>query len=245
MITIDSRVGSKDLMAYLPQRLAKLGRLEYGDASWIGNGPGGMPLMAGMERKKLHDAISSMESGRFAGHQLPGLRASFQVIYLVVEGIWRANPRSGILETPRGKGWVPIEHGQRRYMERELSGWLNTQEMLGGVRVRQTGTARQTALLLTSLHHWWVDKAWEEHRSHLALDNTLDTGGRGLLVKPSRKRMIACQLPHIGWKRSQAVEDYFETVREMMNADEEVWMGIEGIDKGIARQVVEAIREGR
>ena len=240
-ITIDSRVGSKDLMAYLPKAKARLGRLEYGDASWLGSGPEGVPVMVGVELKRLLDMLQSMQNGRFAGYQLPGLQACYEVVYLIVEGDYRPNPRNGLLEKPIGKRWVSVELGTRRFMYQELEGFLNTQDVLGKVRVRRTKDPRHTAQLLLALHHWWTDKTWEEHRSHLALDESGGLAG-GFLTKPGLKRRVAKELPGIGWGRSIAVAEHFESVREMVNAEREEWMGIPGIDKVISEKVVESIR---
>lgn len=243
-IIIDSRIGSKDLIKYMPKHLARLGRLEYGDASFLGNGPDGVLIPVGLELKRLTDALSSMATGRFAGHQLPGMQAVFKVRYLVVEGIWRANPQTGLLEYPRGKKWLPVDLGGRQFMARELEGFLTTQEIMGGMHLRITGTPKQTAQLLVNLHHWWTDKKWEQHHSHLAFDLS-DGPETALLRKPGLLRRMAKELPGIGWGRSRAVEDYFDSVADMVNAEESEWLEIAGVAKGIAPQVVEAIREKR
>ena len=58
-------------------------------------------------------------------------------------------------------------------------------------------------------------------------------------------RMVAKELPGIGWGRSQDVDKAFRSVREMVAADEKTWLGIPGIGKGIAGKVVRALRGGK
>lgn len=244
MITLDARIGSKDLLKYLPKGKARLGHLQYGDASFLGNGPDDVPIPVGIELKRLLDLLSSMTTGRLSGHQLPGMQACYRVRYLVVEGIWRPNPSTGLLERPMGKGWVPVELGTRTFMASEVDGYLNTLDMLGGMHVRTTGSPRQTAQLILSIHHWWTDKKWEAHRSHLAFDES-DGLGTALLTKPKLLRRIAKELPGVGWARSQAVAAYFDNVVEMVNAPSEEWEKIEGIGEVIAEEVVREMNEVR
>jgi ERCC4-type nuclease len=244
MITIDNRVGSKDLMKFMPKGKAKLGKLQFGDAAFLGNGPDEIPIPVGLEVKRLLDLLNSMVTGRLSGHQLPGMQASYKVRYLLVEGIWRPNPQSGLLEYPRGKQWLPVELGSRTFMAREVEGYLNTLDMLGGMHVRTTGSPRQTAQMLLNIHHWWTDKKWEEHRSHLAFDESSGLG-TAQLTKPSLLRRVAKELTGIAWGRSRAVEAHFDSVVEMVNADQAEWEKIEGVAKKIAHQVVEELHKIR
>ncbi len=241
---MDARIGSKDLLKYFPKGRARLGHLQYGDASFLGNGPDDVPIPVGIELKRLLDLLSSMTNGRLSGHQLPGMQACYQVRYLVVEGIWRPSPSTGLLEHPKGKGWVPVELGTRTFMASEVDGYLNTLDMLGGMHVRTTASPRQTAQLILSIHHWWTDKKWEAHRSHLAFDES-DGLGTVLLTKPKLLRRMAKELPGVGWARSLAVAEHFDNVVEMVNAPSEEWEKIEGIAKGIAGQVVMEMNEVR
>ena len=53
--------------------------------SFTGQGPNG-PVSVGIEYKRMGDALACMVGGRFTGHQLPGLRQSYQQYWLLVEG---------------------------------------------------------------------------------------------------------------------------------------------------------------
>ena len=239
MILIDDRVGSKELLPYFPKGLAELDRLEFADLSWLGNGPDGIASI-GVERKRLRDLLNSMQSGRLAGHQLLGLLNSYDIVYLIVEGIWRSGPATGLLEELRGNMWKPVALGRRQFMRKEVDGFLNTLEVCGQVVVRTTSTERETGVLVTNTYHWW-QKEWEDHKSHLAMHKRRfrETGVR--LEPPSVLRRVAAELTGIGWGRSELVEARFDSIREMVNASEEDWLSIKGIGKKIAGSVQEEL----
>jgi len=238
MITIDGRIGSAELIKYFSN--AMLGSLEYGDLSFVGNGPEGL-VNIGIERKTLKDLLNSMQSGRLAGHQLIGLINCYHVVYLIVEGMWRTGPKSGILEELRHGGWRPVQLGHRHWMGREIDAFLNTLEVIGHVIVRTTSGPRQTAVLVTNIHKWW-QKEWEEHKSHLAMHKSRFRKDEDLsLVKPSLLRRVSAELGGVGWGRSKAIEKYFTSVREMVSASEDQWLAIDGIGKKLAKSIQEEL----
>lgn len=236
MITIDDREQSAIFINHLPHGLVRLSRLEYGDAEFIGNGPGEEPVLVGIERKSIGDLINSITSGRFAGHQLPGLINSYSVIYLVVEGLYRPSS-SGILETRKGGGWEPLDRG-RRWMYSDLECWLTTMEQKAGLKIRRVPGPIETAAIILSLYRWWTSKDWEEHRAHLTLHRPPETA---LLRKASLVRVIAAELPNIGWMKSELVARKFHTVVEMTMAEVKDWMTIEGIGRATAERIVKAL----
>jgi len=121
-LLVDSRVGSKDLAKPLS---AKLAVLEFADAMFVGGGLGDKPIFIGIEVKTVKDALSCVVSGRFAGHQLPGLVKGYDVVYLIVEGRWRAD-KEGLLEVPYGKRWRAVNLGRRYFMWRDFALWLTS-----------------------------------------------------------------------------------------------------------------------
>ena len=172
------------------------------------------PVLVGVERKSLGDLLNSITSGRFSGHQLPGLLNSYGVIYLLVEGIYRPG-NTGLLETRQGKGWEPIDRG-RRWMYADLECWLTTMEQKCGIRIRRSPGPVETAAILLSLHRWWTSKDYEDHRAHLTLHRPPEVA---LLRKSSLVRTIAAELPGIGWTKSGLVEKKFQSVIDMVEAD--------------------------
>lgn len=237
MILIDKRVGSGDLIDYFPAGTAVLTTLEYGDCAFLGNGPGEAPVRVAVEIKALGDAAQSIRSGRFAGHQLPGLLANYDKVYVVLEGMYRPGPE-GKLETWRKGQWVTGEWGGCGWMYNELDGWINTISVMAGVIVKRTMTRKETAAVIFGLYKWWTGKSYEKHRSHIGFDES----GRPTLMKPRLVRRMAAELPLIGWERSSEVAQNFASVLAMVLADEEQWRKIKGIGKGIAKRVVAAIR---
>lgn len=231
MITIDDRAGSANLLLYLPAGEAKLGKLGFGDLAFIGKGKDDIPVMVGVERKTLSDLVGSLESGRFSGHQLPGLVASYNIIYLIVEGVARVNDREYI-EIRRGGVWQSLGISALA-----LDNFLNTLEVMAGVIVRQTSNTKRTAFLAYHLYQWW-GKGWDKHKSHLGFYEPRPVMS---ITKPGLVRCIAKELPGIGWKRSGPVSEHFSSVRSMILAKPEEWESIAGVGKGLAQRVVEAI----
>lgn len=233
MLLVDDRVGSKDLLkplrdAGLP---AEIARLEFGDVTFQGKGPGGSSLDIAVELKTLSDLVGSLRSGRLAGHQLPGLSQQYDYTWLVVEGMWR-HDEAGQVITYRGKyrGWVPVPG---RMSAGELEKQVLTLENCGGLHVRYTNSRRDTVRFLSNLYRWWTDVAVDQHTSHLAV-HTAPT-----IVPVSDFRQAVMRWPNIGLKTSKAVEREFgRSIRKACLASIERWAGIETItDKGQARRL--------
>jgi ERCC4-type nuclease len=242
MILVDPRVGSVEMQPLLETQHLKttIQHLEFGDFAFSGNGPEG-PVMIGVERKRVRDLLSSLRTGRFAGHQLPGLLKVYDWCYLFVEGILRANPESGILEESGYHAWVPVQLGSSGFAYRDLDGHLTTLECRAGAcfRIRRTDTKQASAVAIANLWHYWNDKEWDEHRSHLALNLTSEYGW---IVKPGLLRRMAAQLTGIGWEKSGAISHRFGSVREMVNAEEKDWVEIPGVGKKLSHRIVAALK---
>ncbi len=241
-ILVDDRAGSKEMARHI--KGSKLCRLPFGDISFMGRGPDERPIPVGVEVKSLLDVLKCVCDGRFAAHQLPGMLSSFEVLYLVIHGVYRPDYRTGELVVPRkikGKTiWTPAHIGSRCFMYRELDAWIMSIELRAGVHVRRTGSAVETAFVVKDLAGWW-DKDWDKHRSHLALH---DPPEGELIRKPSLVRRVAAQLPGIGWKRSGAAAEYFGSVISMINAGVGDWFNIDGVGKITADKVVKAVIKG-
>jgi len=237
MIYVDGRVGSKELLPLLPKSTSCLTRLEYADVAFLGVWGDGSPASIGVERKTLGDLLSSMQDGRLAGHQLTGLTSAYDIVYIVVEGVWKVG-RDGRLMVPRGKTWRGMTLGNRSYMLRELNNFLNTLDILAGVHTRITNGKMHTAMLITHLYKWWQKP---DHKSHLAIHKHRFPGEGVLLTKPSLLRRVSSEIKGIGWGRSKAVTGHFDSVRQMVNAEVKEWESIKGIGKKLAKQAVEEL----
>lgn len=256
MIYIDPRVGSGDLA----QPLISLGcpvevqHLDFADAMFLGSGPDGAPVPVGIEVKKLNDVLQCITSGRFLGHQLPGLLDAYENghIWLVVEGLYRANPVDGALEIRIGKDWRPVGHGKQTWMFRSLDKWLTKLEVKAGVHIRRTASRDETARTISALYNWWQES--DDHTldaidrsTQLALAQKVANEGpmswTGERPKaPSLLRRIAAELPGIGVEKSGMVCGHFASVRDMVLADEQEWKKLPGVGKTIAANIVREVQ---
>lgn len=232
MILLDPRAGSEGYFEPLRSLGApvEMCSMEFGDAAFYGS-----DRAIGIELKKLHDILNCIVTGRFSGHQLPGMARTYDEVYLIIEGLWRPNPQDGVLEVFRG-GWVPVKTGKRSWMFRDFQNFLLTTEVKGGARVMRAGSEDETARIVYALYQWWQDV--DSHRSHLALNRA----GRdvALFTKPTFARRVASELPGIGYDRSGMLSGAFPTVRQMVGATEKDWVKLPGIGKTLAKQIVAA-----
>ena len=228
MITIDSRTGSKELLPLMPPGLAKLGRLDAADFCWCGWGPGTL-WRIGVERKTVSDLLGSMTSGRLAGEQLPKLLASYNVVYLLVEGMYRSG-QAGLLkwrDDAKGK-WETGQHGNGRgYLYKAVENFLNTLRM-SGLQITNTYDMQHTAVWLRSTHDWW-QKEWEEHQSHSIQYQKRDVFQ---ITEPTVLRKVVDDTPGLGYKKGWAVARHFRSAKEFVNTDVGTLAEIEYRGKG-------------
>ena len=233
MVLVDDRIGSADLAA--PLRLTGMPttkvRLDFGDVAFAGKGPHETTLDIGIELKTLGDLVGSLRSGRLAGHQLPGLLKTYDYVWLLVEGLWRADTNGEIVQAhSRKRGWSRL-HGSMT--ARELEKQVLTLELCGGLHVRYTNHRRDTVRFISTLYRWWTDTALDRHTSHLALHEP------PTLVPLSNFRQAVCRWPGLGRKTSLAVETYFSgSLKRAVCAGVEEWAAITTLDeKGRARRL--------
>jgi ERCC4-type nuclease len=253
MITLDDRAGSRDLYSPLLSLGVKvqLGRLPFGDLSFVGNGPDGIPQQIGIEHKRVSDVLQCITDGRFTGHQLPGLVGQYNRVWLWLEGEYRAG-RSGLLQrkldSGRGEGrWVDCSMGRRSFHYHELESWLNTLEIKAGVHVRRTANQMESVTSIAALYRWWTGKDWEDHKSHLGFDLSGECD-RALLLPPHFVRRVAKELSGVGWERSAAIVKHFGTDRgivPLITAELEDWCRIDGIGKGTAVKIMRELGSDR
>lgn len=256
MVTIDSREGSAQLWGML-RRIgipAELGRLPFGDVAFMGIGPEGVPVPVGIEVKNIRDVLKCITDGRFAGHQLPGLINSYQQIWLLVEGQWRQNSKTGLLENLTNKGWwCEATVGQRAFMYRDLLSWLFTIQTKGGIQVAYVSSYTEATTWISSLYNWWNKGGigYDSHHSHLAINvsgdirNNAGWRDRAILVRPTLLRRIAAELPGIGFDKSANVAAHFASVEELFCASERELAKIPGIGKELSQRIWGALHNGK
>ena len=243
MILVDDRTGSRELLPIISRSgtTAKLTRLAFGDAAFIGNGPASAPVFVGIERKTLRDLINSITSGRLSGYQVPGMTCCYRYSYLIVEGIWKTSPYSGLIEIYRGGKWKPLSSGPGAIMAREVWNYLNTLSIMADIRFFTTRSPAETVSVIKSLYGWWNDKKFDQHYAHLTMKRGERTGT--ILRRPSLLCRVAAELPGIGHLRAKNAEQEFESIMDMAVAGEDRWIRVKNVGGTTAYKVVQALRE--
>ena len=247
MVIVDPRAGSGDLEPALRSLgvPVEVSTLDFGDVQIVGRGPEDRPVLVGVEIKKLGDFLQSFNDDRFLGHQLPGLRKSYEVAYLLLEGIWTSDEDGHLLTFKAGHISDPPWGGPWPYMA--LVERLQTLENRVGLRLAYTGNRRGTAAWLAATHRWW-SKAWNKHESHLVVRSKELENENPLIewVATTKMRVVAALAKGIGVHRAEAASRHFLSVKAMMLAGAKEWQKVEGIGKKLAAELVAAIeREER
>jgi ERCC4-type nuclease len=243
-ILVDPRIGSGNLLPHLqdmrvPSRHEKL---EFGDAAFTGRGPEGRPILVGIEIKAPGDLLHSISTGRFGGHQLPGLVISYELVYLVIEGM--PVSRAGKL------GFVGRKtYGSWQYDR--LIGHLNTYMGRGGLyqwvlTPHRPGTARW----LAAHWKWWTSQEWEKHRSHMVLHNIAPKEDPLALYTQDELTRLKLGVAHrladgVGWERARAAAAHFQSIQEMVNAEAAEWGKIPGFGPKLSGRVAANARRIR
>lgn len=238
MIRVDSRVGSKELVRYFPSTCSyELCQLPSADFAFEGDGPNQSRLQIGIERKTIPDLIQSIQSKRLVGYQIPNLVRDFSRVYLLVEGIWRPNKDSGIIELFNGSSWnSPFGSAM---MAKDVKAFLYTLQELCNVRLLMCSCPDDSVKTVIGLFNWW-NKPYEEHQSHTSIHMDYIEGT--ILSRPTTLMRVAAQLPGIGSKKAKAVSKHFSSILEMSVASEQDWMQVEGIGKATAAKLVKVIQ---
>jgi ERCC4-type nuclease len=232
MILIDSRQGSIELEPYISAPHAVC-RLEFADFAFSGNGPEG-GVSVGIERKSLLDMLSSMTTGRLSGHQLIGLYKHYDFVYILVEGVWRPDPKQGILLHMEGKHWKPVKLGKRRFMAREVYNFLNTLSVISGSNVMRTCSYVETGKWLDSTYSWW-QKPWHAHKSHLQWHRPAATVS---LTKPTLAEKLWSQFEGVGGDKARELAKRFPMAEDIIFCSEAELIEVPTIGKKIAKSII-------
>lgn len=253
VILCDERVGSCGFPPLIRKYGvdADIGGKLAGDFEFVGNGPDG-PILCGFERKELQDLLNSMRDGRLAGSQCRPMIETYERRYLIVEGIWRRGPETGLVETPsfdqteRKRIWKPCR-GQFRFAE--VTRFLTSMRELGGFVVYRTSSQEETASYIAEEFYWW-SKEWVDHKTHQTLYAPEMTQPKSNGHKPAsiwRKdptllELWLSQLPGID-SRAIEIATNFSSAIDMAMANIGRWTSIKGIGKETARKIVAKISE--
>ena len=212
-----------------------IARLDFGDLAIRAETRDIAGMLIGFERKKLTDLIACMQDRRLSGFQLQGMRALYDRVELVVEGMWRPG-ESGEIQVPRAGSWQPLYDARSRgaISYRQVDAYLYSQTELGGVRVWRTASVWETACLYTSRYYWWA-KDYSAHKSHDPLySNDPSAQRRGAVTvfngEPNSVVLVAAQIPGIDAK-AWDIGKQFDSVAGMCAASERDWQKISWTDR--------------
>lgn len=237
MLYVDSRAGSKDFLKPLQKLLGaekvESTLLEFGDISFTGRGVEDKSLDIGVEHKTIGDIAQCCRDGRFAGHQMPGMRKMYDHSWLLVEGQWRSD-EAGYVTTYQGRrGWRMLPGKMRAS---ELEKHLLTFELCGGMRVHTTNTRADSVRFIGDLYRWFTDRSLDSHTSHLAVHQPAVLAE----VSPFRRAIMAW--PGIGLQTSQAIEETFHgSIRQAVQAPADRWASIRTHDRAWGRERAERL----
>ena len=212
MLLIDDRRGSAELADYIriPHTIT---RLQYGDFMIEGNGPDESPALIGIERKTITDLVASIQSGRLSGHQLIGMVNSYNYNDLLIEGLWRAEPKTGILQHYRKKRWRDVSPNKRkRYMAKGIYNYINTLSVKCGIIPVWTTDIEQTAHYVAAIHAWWTAK-WSSHQSHQVQYNPT-----AQLRRPTTFQKVVQSFDGVGPEKCKLIVERYGNIGEFIAA---------------------------
>lgn len=231
LILIDSRVGSKEIAAYLPNGSYQLTYLDAGDVAFLSNGPDGhMTYPKVIERKRVYDLLDSFKTGRL-NSQIEKMLPNYKQIYLIVEGKFRINKDNQHILVP-----ITIdkktEWKESKFTYATIDNYLNTLTSEVHIQVKRSWDLQETAWQIWDIY---THSNTEKHASHLKLDTTWEINP---FMPASFEKRIAAQLDGVGNTKAEAAVAYFKSARDMANATEEQWQKIAGIGPLTSKKIV-------
>jgi hypothetical protein len=163
--------------------------------------------------------------------QTPGIRITYDLIWLVIEGDWQADEHGRVC-TYKGPrlGWTPVPG---RLSAPELDKRLIGLAVRAGVYVWPTRNRAATVRYLTHLYRDLTDGVWESHTSHLAPHSPI--------YEISEFRDAVMKWPGVGLAVSTAAEQRFGSVKRAAMGSVEDWAKLTTLDaKGGKRVFGEA-----
>lgn len=254
MILLDDR--ERDLLpAFKPfgDCTVETTRLEAGDVCFQGNGPDGEgTLLIGIERKKIGDLVNSMRDRRLGAFQAPLVASTYDIRYLVVEGIWQLGA-GGALEELRGRDWRAVAGRKREpVLWREVDSFLSSLEEFFSFRIKQTKNERETAAWVVSRYKYW-QKRYDQHHTHQQVYAPVPDRGTGkkagFISLEQEIRALYGPRGVLIWKMSAQYDGIDRKANEvakmfccptgMTTATVKDWLRIPGVGDKLAKQITE------
>lgn len=231
MILLDSRVGSRELAAYLPEGSFELTYLDAGDVAFLAHGPAGpMTYPKVIERKRAYDLLDSFKTGRL-NSQIEKMLPNYKQIYLIFEGKFRLNRDNQHILVPitvnNKTEWV-----ESKFTYSIIDNYLNTLTSEVHVQVKRSFDLQETAWQVWDIY---THSQTAHHASHLKQDTSWEVNP---FMPSSFEKRVAAQLDGIGNKMADRTVAHFKSARDMANATEEEWQTIQGIGPQMSKKIV-------
>jgi ERCC4-type nuclease len=188
--------------------------LPSGDFCFAGEGPKG-PCLVGIERKRIKDMLSSIRTGRMA-EQLVAMLNHYDYSFLILEGTFRTNWYSGVLEDKYGRDYSPVTVGKSTFLGLELESALSSIVTCTPVRYIRTRSDRETVDWLISLNHAF-SKPWDQQLAKITAIHQPEQ--YATVGKASTIRRVGHALSGLGWERSGTLEQNYNSVWDVMSTD--------------------------
>ena len=238
---------NQDLLPFM-QGMAIPTPLQYGDLNFWGVWTDWATTRVCIERKRLLDIVDCvLNSGRHMQQVQDAHTAGFDFIYIIIEGIFRPGPTTGLIEVRQGKNWVPISQirtkkGTIPDLEyTRLDNYLNQLDLYLNVRHKHSAGPAETARMVIDLYTLF-QKPPEDHTS-LRQFYTPPDAYASFLSRPSLIRKVISQFEGIGWVKAMEFEAQFPTVSDLLRAivdrNTKSLMEVEGIGKVLAERIIE------
>ena len=259
-VSVDRRTGSVELVPFFTKGMTVVEELEFGDMAFWGRGEMGCPVGVGVERKTIKDLLNSMVSGRFVDHQLKGLVQSYDQVWLVVEGKWRSEPETGILQDwgmdgdaktsnkfvmKRKPGWRTLRVGKKGWAASMVERWLFGLQTRTQVKVVMTEDMKGTARWVEKTAMGWWNVPWEQHGSLEMMKSGEMGAGWAKFGRVTTCMRVAAQLPGVAGGKARKLAEKFGSVERLVGAGERELMEVDGIAKKLACGIREALRNNK
>lgn len=248
MIFVDDRAGSQELVV----PLQKLGlpveetHLDSADVMFEGRGVKGVPMLVGIEYKKLGELVQALRTERLQGHQLLKMRGAdtpdtsplYPFAYLLIEGVVTVD-RQNYLMKPGKYGRPPKRLGGSM-TENELEKRLATLHRCGGLLPVWSDCQRRTCAIIAAWYRTFTDRDLDQHVSHIAVYRPPS------LVPLSEFRVFMQSIDGVSFVTSKAIEQYFggkkARIADVVHASRAELLKIEGIGPVLATHLCEVFR---
>ena len=250
MLYIDPRAGSNTLLDKFPDECEEL-TLDYGDVAFFGNGPDNITWFIGLEYKKLDDVVQCIKSGRFTGTQLPGMMRTFDMCFLLVEGIPKADDQ-GHLISYKGRN-VSYRMG---LPYQAYDNFLSSVSMFSALSgkpciVKTVGSQRETVRTINNLYLLF-QKKWEDHIAMSRPDRTkMQTISYDMSIVPILPtdpeyptyvlQKALFQIDRVGWDVAGVIAEKFGTMENALAVGVKEWQTIDHVGVVMADRIYRAL----